>query len=657
MAAPARGTRRPSPSRFVPSGAGRTMFSFTRHPWTSRASWALLILSVLVLVGVARSATAQAESTCPGGMSCGSVTVPLDRQNPSAGTIDIHYALVPHTDTSRPSAGTIVPNPGGPGIATIGSAGLYVHALAPLRRNRDLLLIDARGTGQSEAVTCPSLSSHDPLSLYQQSVWTTCGGDLGARAGLYGSAAVADDIDAVRASLGLHKLDLWGDSYGTFLMPVYAARYPEHVRSVVLDGAFPIASDRWGRDVLRGVRRVIGLVCQRTQRCSGPRVLTGIGRLARRLRHHPVHFTANSPVGAVRLTLSERELADVTYGGGDPAVYGLLPAAVRAALDHDFAPLERLVTVSRIDEVGGFLIDPTLLSNGAGGAVSCHDYPRPYDLAAPPAQRRAEYHRAVAHLDAAQFRPFSPRAWLATEIDAGPKCLGWPADPSAGSPLEGRPIPDVPVLVQSGDLDTDTPIEQGRRAAAQFPHPVYGIVANAGHTPDLHRCGVAMAVEFVEHLKTDTNRCLHAGHPPHVVGRPPLHAAQLRLPHKWASKLRRPHVHAAVPVRRAVAVLLATLADERRFVAYSGLTGTIDALRGGTYTIGQDRAVRFDAARVVTDATANGTLQRSSDGKRVTLRLSGRAVRRSQLTLRSTGSATRITGMVGHHQVDVRVTK
>jgi len=43
----------------------------------------------------------------------------------------------------------------------------------------------------------------------------------------------------VRAALGLEQLDLWGDSYGTFLMPVYAARHPEHVRSIVLNGANP----------------------------------------------------------------------------------------------------------------------------------------------------------------------------------------------------------------------------------------------------------------------------------------------------------------------------------------------------------------------------------------------------------------------------------
>jgi hypothetical protein len=235
---------------------------------------------------------------------------------------------------------------------------------------------------------------------------------------------------------------------------------------------------------------------------------------------------------------------------------------------------------------------------------------------------------------------------VGTGIDAGPKCLGWPADASAGSPLEGRPLPDVPVLVQSGDLDADTPIEQGRRAAAQFPHPVYGIVANAGHTPDLHPCGVAMAIDFIEHLKTDPKRCRRGGRPPAVVGRPPLRAAQLRLP----------RVHAPVPVRRALAVALATLADEQAIAAYSGLTGTIDALRGGTYTVSQDR-IRFVAARVVSDATADGTLQESRRGTRARLRLGGPGVPRSRLALDTARSTTHITGTVGRRRVDVRLTK
>jgi pimeloyl-ACP methyl ester carboxylesterase len=621
------------------------MRSNTSHPRTVRGSRLLAALCTVILGGLTLSASAQAQSPCPGGMRCGSVTVPLDRQSASAGTIDIHYALVPHTDPTRPAVGTIVPNPGGPGESTIAEAFLYTRALGPLREDRDLLLIDPRGTGQSGALSCPSLVAHDPLSLNLTSIFRICGADLGQRAGLYGSAAVADDIDAVRAALGLDKLDLWGDSYGTFLMPVYAARHPEHVRSVVLDGAFPIAFDPWGRDLLRSVRRVIGLVCRRTHRCSGPSLLTRIGRLAGRLRRHPARFVAHSPTGTVRLALGERELAQVAFNYGQPQVYGLLPAAVEAALDHDLAPLKRLVAVSRINDASNLFIPPTINSYGASAAVSCHDYPRPYDLAATPATRRAQYRRALAALDPAQFRPFSAAAWLSTGIDAGPKCLDWPADPTAGSPLQGRPLPDVPVLVQSGDLDTNTPIEQGRRAAVQFPHPIFGIVANAGHTPDLHPCGAAMAIDFVEHLKTNPNRCLHAGRPPRMVGRPALHAAQLRLP----------RAHAPVPVRRAIALVLATLDDERTAVAYSGMTGAIDALRGGTYLVAPTR-VRFVAARVVTDVTANGTLEIGSRGTRARLQLRGRGVPRSRLVLQTAqGKRIHITGTVAGRRVSLRI--
>ncbi len=554
----------------------------------------LLLLASSVLAGLTFAATAQADT----------VTVPLDRANPSAGTIDIAYQLVPRTDTSRPSLGTIVPNPGGPGLSTIASAGLYLDALKPLRERRDLLLIDPRGTGRSGQVACPSLATADPLKLDLPQIGALCGADLGSRAGLYGSAAAADDIDAVRAALGLGKLDLWGDSYGTFLMPVYAARHPEHVRSIVLDGAFPVASDPWGRDVLAGTRRVIGLV-------DGPRTLARVQRLADRLRAHPVTFTAQSPIGPVPLVLGERELANVTFGGGDPQVYATLPGAVEAALDRDYAPLERLVAASRISDVGSILGDPSTFDIAAGTATSCHDYPRPYDLAATPGERHAQYDRALAALDPGTFAPFSADAWLQTNIDAGPKCLDWPADPTAGSPLAGLKMPDVPVLVQSGELDTNTPIEQGRAAAAQFAHPIYAIVANAGHTPDLQPCGVAMAIDFVEHLTTDPKRCRHAGSRPVVAPRPPLRAAQFPAAH------------------RAERIARATVADSQAAIAtFDGMT-RIDALRGGTYIVSGKR-VRFSQARIVRDAVVNGTLV---NGRGV-LRVSGPGVRSTRVVLR-----------------------
>jgi hypothetical protein len=192
--------------------------------------------------------------------------------------------------------------------------------------------------------------------------------------------------------------------------------------------------------------------------------------------------------------------------------------------------------------------------------------------------------------------------------------------------------------VQSGDLDTNTPVEQGRKAAAQFAHPIYAVVANAGHTPDLTRCGQAMAIDFIEHLRTDPNRCAHAGRPPAVAGRPARRAAVL----------------GATPVRRAVGVALATVRDARTAAAFSGMTGPIDALRGGTYVVAE-RSVRFVDARVVSGAVANGTQVTHRRMTRTRLRLRGRGVPPSQLTLRSMGRTTRITGRVAGRRIRARV--
>ena len=100
---------------------------------------------------------------------------------------------------------------------------------------------------------------------------------------------------------------------------------------------------------------------------------------------------------------------------------------------------------------------------------------------------------------------------------------------------------------------------------------------------------------------------------------------------------------------------LATLADERTAAAFSGMTGVIDALRGATYVVAPNR-VRFVRARVVSDAAASVTLEIGRRSTRALLRLRGRGVPRSRLTLRTAGRTTRITGTVGRRHVHVRVT-
>ena len=250
---------------------------------------------------------------------------------------------------------------------------------------------------------------------------------------------------------------------------------------------------------------VIGLVCRRTHALLGPHVLADVQRLGRRLRRHPRELHRAQPARAGQLTLGERELAAVTFGGGHPEVYGLLPAAVEAGTGSRLRSAASAWCPRRASAMcaSSSSIRP-VFSIAAGAATSCHDYPRPYDLAASAGVRRGQYTTRWPRSTGASFRPFSAARVADTGIDAGPGCLDWPADPTAGSPLQGQALPDVPVLVQSGDLDTNTPVEQGRDAAAQFAHPTSPSCATSATPPDTRaRAAMAMALDLIRRLRTE----------------------------------------------------------------------------------------------------------------------------------------------------------
>jgi proline iminopeptidase len=100
---------------------------------------------------------------------------------------------------------------GGPGFGHD-----YVHcsgAWDVLARKRRVAFYDQRGTGRSTPVKPGA-----PCTLAQQ----------------------IDDLDAVRAALGVDRVDLLGHSWGGYLVMAYAARHPEHIRHLmIVDSAAP----------------------------------------------------------------------------------------------------------------------------------------------------------------------------------------------------------------------------------------------------------------------------------------------------------------------------------------------------------------------------------------------------------------------------------
>jgi len=71
-----------------------------------------------------------------------------------------------------------------------------------------------------------------------------CAAEIDARYGrdahsYFATAYAADDLAAVLRALKLGKVDLYGDSYGTFFVQEYIARHPSTLHSVILDSAYP----------------------------------------------------------------------------------------------------------------------------------------------------------------------------------------------------------------------------------------------------------------------------------------------------------------------------------------------------------------------------------------------------------------------------------
>jgi pimeloyl-ACP methyl ester carboxylesterase len=167
------------------------------------------------------------------GALCGSLRRAWDPTGAVPGSLDVGFAFVPALDTSRPALGTLVPHEGGPGYSTTGSAFSYAAMYGALLVRRNLLLVDQRGTGRSAPISCPELQE---LVTPYPAAAARCAGRLGARAHLYGSTLAADDLAAVVTALGLGKVDVYGDSYGTYAAQVFTIHHPGMVRAAVLDG-------------------------------------------------------------------------------------------------------------------------------------------------------------------------------------------------------------------------------------------------------------------------------------------------------------------------------------------------------------------------------------------------------------------------------------
>jgi hypothetical protein len=253
----------------------------------------------------------------------------------------------------------------------------------------------------------------------------------------------------------------------------------------------------------------------------------------------------------------------------------------------------------------------------------------------------------LAALDARALEPFSAAGWSRAGFESPEWCLAWPGDPATTRPLAAGALPDVPVLVLSGELDTNTPTSAGRAAAAQYPRATVVEIPNAGHTPAENTpCATAVARRFVRTLTAAPDACGDAGAPPPAVAaRAPVRAAQVTPVAGAGTRAQ----------RRALGVVVATIADLQEQALVYGSWGAARALRGGLYRVGRDGRVRLANVRVVRDARVSGAVAVGAENVRGMVRLAGAGVLDGRLTVRlaATGRG-RATGRLGGVRVDLR---
>ena len=167
---------------------------------------------------------------------CGKLTVFENGENRTGRTIDLNIVVLPAFDQKN-KAEPLFDLAGGPGAASTPAADFYAGPGKDYRRRHDVVLVDQRGTGQSNRLAIPEekTPSHYLREMYPVDYVREMRHALEQRADLtkYTTSIAMDDLDDVRAWLGYDKINLFGTSYGTRAALVYMRQHPEHVRSAI----------------------------------------------------------------------------------------------------------------------------------------------------------------------------------------------------------------------------------------------------------------------------------------------------------------------------------------------------------------------------------------------------------------------------------------
>ena len=414
---------------------------------------------------------------------CGELRVAENPDDPSGRQIALAVAVVPAVST-RAEPDPLFMIAGGPGQGARESFVPALGALGSIRNTRDVVLVDQRGTGDSQPLDCDmpedALEDMDTppeeLAALARECLTTLPGDPR----FYTTSVAVRDLDAVREALGYTRINLYGASYGTRVAQHYVRRYPDRVRAVVLDGVVPpglALGPALATDAEASLRKAFA-DCAAAPECKQAfgDLDAAFDALRARLAAGPQQVRFTDPVtggpreerfGRGELALAVRILS---YAATSRA---LLPLLVHEAAGGNLAPLAAQAAMIAEQFEG-------MLAIGMHNAVSCtEDFP---------------------FIDAATVdRAALARSYLGSVMLDGLQamCAVWPRgvlDEDLRAPLASS----VPALLFSGSADPVTPPSNATAAAKGFWQHAELVFAGQGHTQLGEPCALGILRRFLQ---------------------------------------------------------------------------------------------------------------------------------------------------------------
>ncbi|MFL6603296.1 MAG: alpha/beta hydrolase [Steroidobacteraceae bacterium] len=398
---------------------------------------------------------------------CGDLSVLENPSDSNGRRIRLHIARIPAINR-RKQPDPLFVLAGGPGMAATTFYASAAVAFERIHRDRDIVVVDQRGTGQSNPLNC----ALDDEDLYRASDAEVAADarrclatlEKAADVAFYTTSVAVQDLDTVRVALGYQRVNLYGVSYGTRVAQHYVRRFPERTRAVVLDGVVPPQLALGPATALNAEQALMRILarCAHDGECNkrfgDP--ATAYHELRDSLRAHPVTVSLADPTGgeASKLDFTEYHLATVLRLGSYTAEQAaLLPLMLHSATASvNFTPLaSQFLLVNR--SYGD------ALAYGMHNSVVCSEDVPFWDLTKVNRSELEKTYLGAAQLDGLRSI-----------------CALWPRgpiDPDFHAPLHT----DVPGLLLSGSDDPVTPPGDAEEARRGFTHSVHVVLTGFGH--------------------------------------------------------------------------------------------------------------------------------------------------------------------------------